>query len=271
MKFLIAFVLLFSIVACNDNTDVTNTNNASNTTTTASTLQSLQDAVKKYPDSLQLIEKLAASYLEVSNFDAALATLNTGIQRDSNNAAFYDFKSIVYASKGDTANAILQLQKAIDLYPSPQFIISLGALYAQTKNSQALVMADALLYASKSNSEKEAYFIKGLYYSFNNEKLKAIPYFDTCISLSYTFMDAYLEKAIALYDLQQYENAANVLLKAVTLQNGYSKGYYYLGRCYEKLNEKQDAIDAYKMAIMYNRVDGEYIEAEDALNRLGEK
>ena len=57
-----------------------------------------------------------------------------------------------------------------------------------------------------------------------------------------------------------------VLDKAVTLQNNFEEGYYYKGRTLEKLNRIKDAIEAYQMALAY---DPEYIEAKDALGRLG--
>jgi tetratricopeptide (TPR) repeat protein len=41
-----------------------------------------------------------------------------------------------------------------------------------------------------------------------------------------------------------------------------------MGRCYEKLNQKQAAIEAYQTALMY---DPNYIEAADALAKLGVK
>jgi len=225
----------------------------------------LKEATKKYPDSITLIQNLAAYYLDMQNYDAALNTINNAIAKDSNNAELLDNESIIFAQKGDTLNAIKSLEKAVDKLAAPQYIISLGALYAQSKNPQALAMADALLFANKAGAEKEAYFIKGLYHSYNNEKEKAISFFDKCISINYTFMDAYLEKGIALYDLKKYSEAATVLQKAVMLQNNYDKGYYYLGRCFEKLNNKEDAIEAYKMALVY---DPNYEEAQDALARL---
>ena len=225
----------------------------------------LKEAQKKYPDSIILIQNLAAYYLDIQNYDAALSTINNAIAKDSNNAELRDNESMIFAQKGDTVNAIKSLEKAVDKLAAPQYIISLGALYAQSKNPQALAMADALLYANKAGAEKEAYFIKGLYHSYNNEKEKAIIFFDKCISINYTFMDAYLEKGIALYDLKKYSEAATVLQKAVMLQNNYDKGYYYLGRCFEKLNNKEDAIEAYKMALVY---DPNYEEAQDALAKL---
>lgn len=257
-------ILLFTAIlfSCqsNKNTEAINTGSV-----TISKESELKNAVKLYPDSFVLIQNLAAYYLEVQNYDAALLHINTAIAKDSSNAELWDNQSIIYAEKGDTANAIKSLEKAVDRLAAPQYIIGLGALYAQTKNPQALAMADALLFASKSGAEKEAYFIKGLYYAYINEKKKAISFFDKCINLNYTFMDAYLEKGIALYDLKNYSEAATVLQKAVTIQNNYDKGYYYLARCFEKLNRKEDAVQAYQMAITY---DPNYEEAKDALARL---
>lgn len=225
----------------------------------------LKEATKNYPDSITLIQNLAAYYLDMQNYDAALSTINKAIAKDSNNADLRDNESIIFAEKGDTANAIKSLEKAVDKLAAPQYIISLGALYAQSRNPQSLAMADALLFANKAGAQKEAFFIKGLYYSNNNEKEKAIPFFDKCISINYTFMDAYLEKGIALYDLKKYSEAATVLQKAVMIQNNFDKGYYYLGRCFEKLSNKEDAIQAYQMALTY---DPNYEEAHDALARL---
>lgn len=225
----------------------------------------LKETIKKYPDSLMPLQNLAAYYLELQNYDAALATINAAINKDTTNAELRDNQSTIFAQMGDTANAIKSLEKAVDRLAAPQYIIGLGALYAQSRNPLALSMADALLFAGKAKAEKEAFFIKGLYYSYNNEKQKAIPFFDKCININYTFMDAYLEKALALYDLKKYAEAASVLQKAVTIQNNYDKGYYYLGRCFEKLNNKEDAIEAYQMALTY---DPNYEEAKDALGRL---
>ena len=249
------------ILSCNNK----NNDDVKNESSITSKENELKNAVKQFPDSLVLIQNLSAYYLQVQNYDAALLHINSAIKKDSSNAELWDNQSIIYAEKGDTANAIKSLEKAVDRLAAPQYIISLGALYAQSKNPQALAMADALLFAKKSGAEKEAYFIKGLFYSYTNEKDKAITFFDKCISINYTFMDAYLEKGIALYDQKKYSDAATVLQKAVTIQNNFDKGHYYLGRCFEKLNKKEEAIQAYQTAIAY---DSNYIEAIDALARL---
>ncbi len=264
MKYIIFIICCTSVFACNE----TKKQVEKAPVNTSSAEATLKKAVELYPDSIILLQNLVGYYGNVQNYDAALATINNAIQKDSSNPAFWDIRSAILNEKADTIGAIYSLQRAIAIYPLPAYIISLGALYAETKNPMALELADALLIGNKAKAEKEAYFIKGLYYSLSNEKEKAIPFFDKCIAINYTFMDAYLEKAIALYDLKKYREAADVLEKAVTLQNSFADGYFYLGKCYEKLNRPQDAIEAYQMALNY---DENFIEAKDALGKLGVK
>ncbi len=41
-----------------------------------------------------------------------------------------------------------------------------------------------------------------------------------------------------------------------------------MGRCYEKLDRKQEAIESYQMALLYDK---NFIEAKEALVKLGVK
>lgn len=222
-------------------------------------------AVKQFPDSALMVENLVQYYRENGNYSQAIGSINTAITKDSLNARFWDIKATLHFEEADTLAAIKAFENSVNIFPQPDVIISLGVLYAQTRNSLALAMADALLIANKAEAQKEAYFIKGLYHSNNGDKSMAISFFDKCIHLNYSFMEAYREKAIALYDLGKYKEALAVLDKAVTLQNGFDEGYYYKGRCFEKLNKIPEAIEMYERALMYDK---DYVEAKEALVRL---
>ena len=253
-------LLFFIFISCNNDDNVSKSNSE-----TLSPEQQLKNNIAQYPDSALLTENLVQYYREMGSYSQALAIINNSIKKDSTNPRLWDIKATLEIENADTSASILSFEKAIEIYPDPQYIISLGALYAQTKNANALQMADALLIGNKAHAEKEAYFIKGLYYTYANNKEKAITFFDKCISLNYTYMDAYLEKALALYELKKYTEALAVLDKALTLQNSFDEGYYYRGRCLEKLNRPQEAADAYKSALMY---DPEYSDAKKALANL---
>ena len=225
----------------------------------------LRNEVEKYPDSLLLTQNLIEYYRNMGNYDSAIAVTDKAIKKDPNIAELWDIKATLYYENNDTLNAINAFENAINIIPLPEYVISLGSLYAQTKNVKALELADALLLADKANAEKEAFFIKGLYYNYTGDKTRAINLFDSCIRLDYTYMFAYREKAIALYDVAKYEEAIKVLTRAVTIQNNFDEGYYWLGNCFKKLNRKQEAIDSYQTALLYDK---NFIEARDSLKTL---
>ena len=50
------------------------------------------------------------------------------------------------------------------------------------------------------------------------------------------------------------------------LQSTFDEAYYWMGRCYEKLGDKKEAVTNYQNAI---QIDPEYAEAKDALAKLG--
>ena len=261
---LVILSLVFSLAACNNKEEKRSAAPA----LTISPEKEMKDAIAKFPDSLLLKENLVQYYRDNGTYDMAIATTNEALQKNSNNARLWDIKAILYFENGDTANAIRSFEKAIQILPDPAYIMSLGSLYAQTKNARALEMADLLLMGKKANAGKEGHFIKGLYYTYTGDKIKAISFFDKCLVLDYTFMFAYREKAIALYDLGKYDDAIRVLDKALTLQNNFDEGYYWRGRCLEKLNRTDEAIEEYRSALLYSP---DFIEAKDALTRLGAK
>lgn len=260
-KYFIIFLFLLS--ACDSNSP-----KEKNDDGISSQELQLITAVKQYPDSILLVENLAQYYRDNANYDKAIQTVNTALGKDSTNGRVWDIKATLHFENGDTLTAIRAYERSVDIDPQPGVIISLGALYAQTKNPLALVMADGLLYANKAQAEKEALFIKGLYYSNLNDKQQAIAFFDKCIRLNYGFMEAYREKASALYSMGKYNDALQVLDRAVTLQNNFDEGYYFMGQNLEKLNRIPEAIEMYNRALMYDPV---YIDAKQALAKLGVK
>jgi tetratricopeptide (TPR) repeat protein len=228
-------------------------------------LQQLKQDIAKYPDSLLLVEKLIQYYRDAGAYDSALAVTDKALQKAPELAGLWDIKGTLQFENGDTINSIRSFEKAVNIYPLPEYVMSLGTLYAQTKNPKALTMADALVFADQAKAGKQAMFIKGLYYNYTGDKKKAIALFDSCIRLDYTYMFAYREKAIALYEQGKYEEALKVLERAVTIQNNFDEAYYWMGNCYKKLNKKEEAVQSYHTALMYDK---DFIEARDSLKTL---
>ncbi|MDE3183480.1 MAG: tetratricopeptide repeat protein [Bacteroidota bacterium] len=254
-------IVVFLLVACNSGNKTVNPPPANE----QNAIQSIKNEIIQHPDSLMLKENLIEAYRNQGYYDSAISIANQEIKKDSGSAYLWNIKASLYFENNDTMNAINSLKRAIDIYPLPEYLVALGTVYAEIKDPKSLLIADELLRVNKTKSGKDAYFIKGLYYNYMNEPKKAIANLDSCLSLDFTYMYAYREKAIALYTEKKYEDALNVLKRAVTIQNNFDEGYYWMGKCYEKLNKKDEAIQSYQNALLYDK---DFIEARKALARL---
>lgn len=222
------------------------------------------EKLKTHPDSVLLRETVIQFYRDKGDYTTALNYAKIAIKRDSLNPRWYQIDGILKFEAEDTLGAIRSYEHAAALYPAPEILNALGIMYAQSKNENALAIADEFLNV-KPPMELDGNFIKGVYYAAINKPNDAHRYFDICLALNHNFMDAYREKGLLYYNQGNYQASLAVLNKAVTLQNGFDVGYYLIGKNYEKLNEKDKAIEAYQRALLY---DANYFEAKEALNRL---
>jgi len=255
----LASILLFT--SCNPEDKTPNTQTASD----QNTVQNIKNEITQYPDSIMLKENLIEAYRNEGFYDSAISIADEEIKKDSGSAYLWNIKATLYFENNDTLQAINSLKKAIDIYPLPEYLVALGTVYAEIKNPKSLYIADELLQSNKNKSGKDAFFIKGLYYNYMNEPQKAITYLDSCLNMDFTYMYAYREKGIALFTEKKYQEALKVLRRAVTIQNNFDEGYYWMGKCYEKLNDTSNAIQSYQNALLYDK---NYIEARNALKRL---
>lgn len=228
--------------------------------------QRLRQAITDNPDSLILHEELIQYFRDNQNYSAAIQAADKLIQQDTSNARFWDIKAILHYENRDTVKAIQALERAVELDAQPEYIISLGTAYAETKNPLALEMARALMMSPAAKADLQAGFIEGLYFSHTAQYDKAIRIFDQLIRADYTNVMAYREKAIALLEQGKAADAVTVLETAIEVQSTYEEGYYWLGKCHEQLKDTRKAIAAYQQAL---QLDPQYIEAQDALGRLG--
>ena len=211
--------------------------------------------IAQHPDSFLLKESLIQFYRENNNYTKAIASINAIIGQDDKNARCWHIKGVLHFENNDTLQAINAFERELSLIPNPAAMVSLGTLYAETKNEKCIALANLLRQYDGNKFAKEAAYIQGTYYSSMKNYPIAILHFDSCINLDFTFMEAYREKAIALNHLKQFKAAIGVLKKAVTLQNNYAEGYYYMGLNYEETKDTSAAMDCFQKAVLYDPSD----------------
>src|ERR1700733_6358370 len=90
--------------------------------------QQLKNLVARYPDSILLRENLIGYYSNKGSYDTAISITVKAIQNDSGNVELWDIMGTLQFENGDTLKAIEAYETAINIYPLPEYIISLGTL-----------------------------------------------------------------------------------------------------------------------------------------------
>jgi tetratricopeptide (TPR) repeat protein len=128
---LCACIIFLTFISCNNNTAETKKHYPEKE-------QQLKNLITRYPDSILLKENLIQYFRENGNYGAAIATTNEALNKDSLNDRFLDIKATLSFENGDTINAIRAFEKAIAINPQPEYIISLGSLYAQNEEPDGI-------------------------------------------------------------------------------------------------------------------------------------
>jgi tetratricopeptide (TPR) repeat protein len=99
--------------------------------------------LKKQQDKIENTRNLAKAYVALGklyiardNFDKAFINFDMALTIDKNQEDAYGMRGILYLSKGEYEQAILELTNAADIADEPYFYLNRGVAYFLTKNAQ---------------------------------------------------------------------------------------------------------------------------------------
>lgn len=157
-----------------------------------------------------------------------------------------------FLSSMDTSEAIYRLEQSIKIDPTqPTAFFELGYIFAAKKDTTALKIAKQFI-KQQGNEQQIAkgYFLEGIYYVNSNMPVLALNSFTQAILNDYTNTDAYIEKAILLYDLKKFKESLNVLVKSILIDKFQADAYYWMAKNHESLGNITDAKFYYEQTIM---------------------
>ena len=228
----------------------------------------LQQCRTRYPANTEFLRRLGEAYTQTGRSQDAIALYDELLQKDSNNfEALYE-KGMLYTQLKDTPNAIATLEKAYYRQPVLQNGLALANLYAETKNPRVIPLCDALQQRDTARDFTDPVFLKGVYYSNIKDYPKAIALFDEAINRDWRFVEPYIEKGIILFEEKNYDEALKTFQYATNIAYTSADNYYWMGRCYEAIGKKDEAIDYYYKALTFDR---DFTQAKEAIQRLKSK
>lgn len=225
----------------------------------------LKKCTQQFPGNTEFMRRLGEAYTQTGNAPAALALYDELLKTDSSNfEALYE-KGMLYTQMKDTVRAITILEKAYQHQPVLQNGLALANLYAETKNAKVIALCDALQLRDTARDFTDPVFLKGVYYANVKDYPQAISLFDEAINRNWRFVEPYIEKGIILFEQKNYDEALKTFQFATNISYTSSDNYYWMGRCYEAIGKKEDAIDYYYKALTFDR---NFTEAREAIKRL---
>jgi len=228
-------------------------------------LKLLQECIRKFPDVPEFKRLMGEAYVEAGKSKMALDLYDDLLNKDSLDFEAWYEKGLLLEQMHDTTHALIALKKAYALQPMNTYALELAHLYAEMKNPVALEICDDVLRRDFARELVDPFFIKGIYYANMLQYSFAVVQFDSCIRRDWKFTDAYIEKGIVFYKEKNYDEALSIFQLAATVSNTDPDAYYWIGRCYEISNKKEEAIAYYERAVA---LDKNFTEAKAALKRL---
>lgn len=232
-------------------------------------VKKLSEKLRQSPDSTGLRMRLINSLDSLKQYDIAIAHTDSLLAKDSMNEGLWLTKAHLQESKKDTANAIRSYEKAIRIYPAVEAQLYLANLFAETRNQKALwLCTNVLRMGLGRETDASCSFIAAVYFSRTGNAKKAIEGFDKAIGDNYTLIDAYLEKGFIFYDAKNYPKALSIFETARKVNNANADVYYWLAKCNEQMDNKQEALSNYEHALA---LDKQLKEAGEGIKRLNSK
>lgn len=243
----------------------------------------LSDAISLYKEAIKLNSQnpeiyanLAIAQNQNGLTDNALETVKTALNKFPTN---YQIKEIQKSINNDIVNA--KLTKGAEFYNAKDYqnaIIEYSkitpataeALLGIASSYQALKdTKNAITYYEKAQQLNPSdsnipYYIAIIYYESEDWE-KAKNYLDKAIALNNPQAKELLKnvneqiklsalnKAIALYETEKYNDALPIFNQILTEDDKNSYAYYYRGMIYDAKNKKQEAINDFKKAYELNK------------------
>jgi len=169
-----------------------------------------------------------------------------------------------FAKKMNYKDAIVQFTNAIELEPdNEKAYIQRAIAYINQKD---YVKAGVDFDRAIVFNEKDAglYYYAGTAYHLQGKNEVALDRLNKAVEMKNNFLEAYQERSVVLIELEHYQDALADCRKCLKIKED-EKGYYNLGKVYEKLGMVQEAEAAYMQSIGENR---KVVEVHFALANL---
>ena len=228
-------------------------------------LQIMEKAASFHPERIPTLLKLSEFQLILSQHTEALKTLDKVKAIDPLNSEMFYMAGLIMEDKGEIDPAIGNYQSAVENNPDLlEGWIALGKLWAQKDPQVAVHFFDNALRVDSTSLI--ALHEKALYEgNVLNDVPAAQETFKKLIKFYPQYEDAYYNSGLLYLDMDSIDLARRQFDLAIEIEPTFVQAYYYRGVTAELIGDQEGAKEFYEAAL---RLNADYPEAQDALNRL---
>jgi tetratricopeptide (TPR) repeat protein len=211
--------------------------------------EALELVIKKFPDNVEAVLKMAELYYIVKQYQIAIDYANKALKVDENMARAYHLKGTIYAESGDTVKAISSLVTATE-QDNKYFeaFYDIGVLYAATKNPLALDYYDNALRIRMN--EPRVLYAKAKFFQNLKQSDEAIRIYELLLKVDKTDAQVYYNLGVIyLYEKKDTKKAIDYFSKSIEQDASFSAAYYARGYTYAQLKDNINAKADYNMCL----------------------
>jgi Tfp pilus assembly protein PilF len=213
--------------------------------------------------------KMGAAYLEVGDYNSALAELSKAELLEPDNVDINAYLGLTYFGRGDYPQAVEKYQKVLALDPKKtEAHNNLGLIYMrQREYAKARTEFETCIKDRTYSQVHLAQFNLGLLEESEGHPEAAEKIYHQIISTSQMPSAYYRLGQLALVR-DDARMALDFFLPAVRLDPHYTDAFYALAQAYEKLGLNDDAAEAYGQVVNLSPNTARAIEAQNRVRKL---
>jgi Tfp pilus assembly protein PilF len=201
----------------------------------------------------------------MKDYDKSMDNIKKALEIDKMNPNAYFLRGYIMKETGDTARAVIDYKKAIQLksnYEQP--FEELGLLYASRGDGLAVDYLKSTISINPNNTH--AMYALALFYQDHNAIQEALDMYKRILKIKPDFADAIHNVGYINYEYKHdYNTALDCFTKAIKADPTFTQAYYNRAKTYEKLNNTAAAKQDYQKVISLTP---DNQDAKQALKRL---
>jgi len=212
-------------------------------------IQSLSEKIAENPEDAELRYSRCIAFMQLGNYQHALADITEAIRIDSTVGKFYAALGEIYFARQEYTRAINALEKGHAIAADDiELTLQLAEyqFYVGERAKSIQLLDEAL---KKNMFNAKAYFLKGMIFKEIGDTAKAISSLQTAVEQEPKYYDAYMQLGLLL-SKKKDKLALDYFNNALKIDSTSYEARYGIAMYYQEIKDYPNALELYRQLIL---------------------